>query len=267
MATRTNLEIVNAVLDSMGSDNINSIDDTQESMRIIQFLEDVFYETIHQGTWPHLRKVMNLEAATSAYPNYLTLPERTIEVGWIKYDRRLADTVAPVYDDVEYCEPFTFMSRILGRDPNSADVTVITDYDGSDLFIHNERPPNFWTSFDDVNIVFDSWDSTLDSELRSDKSRAELYIEPVFQRANDYVPELPPRAFPGLIAELKSVASFQLRQVVNEKAEQQSRRQRHQRLRGKYGRTEDATFRPDYGRHGPRIGKRNRLVVGRYPNW
>jgi hypothetical protein len=263
MAKYKNLELVNKTLDALGSDAVNAIDDTTEAQRIASFLEIVYFDILGQGTWPHLRKIVNLEATASAYPNYLRMPDNVVDIEWLKYDVRDAVGDRPNFQDIDYCEPYEFETLVLGRDPSLSAVTTVTDYDGGDLYIYNDRHPTVWTSIDDEHIIFDSWKSTLDSEMVSAKSRAQIWREPVWDPDGEAIPDLPSRAFQGLLSELISVSQFNLRQNVNQKAEQQSRNARHQRSRRKFGRTVDATRIPNYGRRSPGAGSRGRLVVGR----
>ena len=248
MATKTVLQIVQSVLASMNGDNVNDINSTREAANVAQIAEDVFNEMIAGREWPHLRKVIALDAVSATYPNYMQITSVSAsKVNWIRYDKRTAAGNAPLYTDIIYCTPKNFLVHVMSRDPADSNVQNVTDYDGKVLYIKNDVGPTYWTSFDDQYIVFDSFDSDVDSFLAGNKSLAEVYTIPTFTKSNSHVPDLPDQAFPEYLAEVKSVASYELRQVANEKAEQQSNRQRARNHR-KGNRHQRELRYPDYGR-------------------
>lgn len=227
MAKMTLLEIVQSVLNDMDSDAVDSIDDTVESQQVASIVRDVYNELISNRNWPHLRKITQLEASNDfEKPTHLKLPEGTKELIFFRYDkRRIYNATQSVYEEVRYKEPDAFLRMISGRNTTNENVRIIEDYSGIQLLVHNNQPPTYWTSFDDQYIVCDSYDSELDDTLKQSKTQALAYIEPVWEGLNDSVPDLPSEAFSALLAEVKSLAFFTLKQMVNTKAEATSQRQ------------------------------------------
>lgn len=260
----TNLQIVNEVLDALGSDEVNATDDTFESGRILTFIKQAYLDLIFQGNFPHLLRVVNLTATDANTPNYMQVGTDVIDIDWIKYDVKTSGSVTN-FRDIIYCEPAAFIENMLNRDTSASNVDSITDIGGggSVLYVYNDRMPALWTSFDDEYIIFDSYDSSVETFLAASKSRAQVYTEPTWDPSDGAYPELPSRHFPGLVSEVTSMAFAHLRQVPNGKAEQQSRRQRHERSRRRRGRSAESTRIPDYGRRGPGSYSRDRLTVGR----
>ena len=115
--------------------------------------------------------------------------------------------------------------------------------------------PQFWTTFDDEYIVFDSYDSATNATLPSSKTLCQVYEEPSFGTAelDTFIPDLPHKAFPYLLSEAKSVAFNSINQNPNQKEEQRSRRQRTYLARDKRRQNKKAgLLYPDYGRKTPR---------------
>ena len=113
--------------------------------------------------------------------------------------------------------------------------------------ILKDKATDFWTSFDDVHIVCDSYDNLEDTTLNKSKSACTAYIIPVFERSDESVPNLPAEAFPALVAEAKSTAFYAVKQMANEKEEKRSIMQQRW-LSRKAWRAKGGVQYPDFGR-------------------
>jgi hypothetical protein len=107
--------------------------------------------------------------------------------------------------------------------------------------------PQYWTSFDDGVLVFDSYDSSLDSTLQTSKTLVLTTSLPDFEQTDDYIPDIDDNLFPLLINEAKAMAHVELKQQAHPKAEADARKQtvRYQTETDKFNRA-DTT--PNYGR-------------------
>ena len=73
----TLLQVVSKTLEALGSDEINSINDSVEAEQIAQIAQDTYYELLNQREWPHLVNLVQLESIADAdHPNYLRIPDR-----------------------------------------------------------------------------------------------------------------------------------------------------------------------------------------------
>lgn len=152
-----------------------------------------------------------------------------------------------MYKKIKYKEPVEFLKYISTRDPTATNISVVQDYNGSYLFIQNDKDPEYWTSFDDQYVVFDSYNQAYESTIMSSKSRCIVYTNPAMTRDNASIPSLPDEAFPALIEESKSVAFLALKEMANQKAEQKSARQQRW-LSRKAWKAHGGIDYPDYGR-------------------
>lgn len=226
MAKKSLLEIVQDILSDMVSDEVNSIDDTVESQSVAQIVRSTYEGMMANRNWPHTRKLVNLEAsADTAKPTHMRMPDRLKELSEIRYDSRKNPSDNYEYKIVRYRHPDEFLRYIANRKSNDTTTTVVTDYDGVKLLIANNKAPDYYTSFDDVHIVFDSFDSNVDDTLKSSKTSCLAYIVPVWTHEDSFIPDLPAEAFPALISEAKSSAFYSIKQMINEKEEMKSARQ------------------------------------------
>ena len=147
-------------------------------------------------------------------------------------------------------EPQEFLQMLNARPSSDSSVDTIQDtIAGIELLILNDRSPLYWTTFDDQTIIFDAYDSAVDTNLLASKTQIWGNVEGTWTHTNAGVPNLPAKAFPYLLAEAKSTCFNTLMQVGNQKAEQQSRRQRVWLSREKWRNGQGMQF-PDYGRVG-----------------
>ena len=248
MAKKTLLEIVQEVLSDMVSDEVNSIDDTVESQTVASIVRSVYEAMLANRNWPHTKTLIQLEGLSDVNkPVYLKMPERLKELVSIKYDVKKNGETAIKYKDIKYKNPEDFLRYISQRDSDKPEVLTVTDFSGIKLLVFNNKAPEFWTSFDDTHIVFDSYDSVVDSTLIKSKTACTAYIIPVFERNDSAVPNLPAEAFPALIAEVKSTAFYDIKQMANEKEEKRSVLQQRW-LSRKAWRAKGGVEYPNYGR-------------------
>ena len=238
----TLLDIVQEVLNELDSDAVNSITDTLEATQIASLVQAVFKEMAVEFDFPHMAKLFKLEASGSAsYPTHMKIPADVTKTLWIKY--RVDDK----YRDVDYLLPDEFVDRIMSRDITVDEVDEITDYSGVPLYIRNDKAPTYWTSFDNEYIVFDSYDSTVESTLQESKVMSHGYYAPSLAIADGTVPDMPVNLLPLLKREVLSRAAYNYKNQPNEKAEQASRRLRVRSQRNKWRQNGGKDW-PDYGR-------------------
>lgn len=247
MPKLTLLQMTQDILNDMDSDEVNSIDDTIESQQVAQIIKTTYNEIIDSRYWSHLKKLLQLDASgDSTKPVWMKIPEGVQEVLWIKYNKIESGETRNRFEDVLYKDPEDFLELVMSRDNTDSNVGTFTGYDGLTLPIRNDRSPSYWTSFDDEYIVFDSYDSGVDTTLQSSKSMTMGYKEASFTLSDSFIPDLPANVFSYLLSESKSVAFNAIKQAPNSKEEQRSRRQRTWTARK--NRTREKPRYPNYGR-------------------
>ena len=222
---QTLLEIVQDILSDADSDLVSTIGETPESEQVAQIVKRTFIDLVSTRDWPHLKTLEQCASGTVAQPTHCALPSDTKELHEVRYNVS-TDTAKVTYKVITYMYPDEFLDLINKRDTSKDNVQSVLD--GSDvvLAIINDTAPTYWTSFNDTEIVFDSYDNSTDTTIQNSKSSLLLEKSPAWVNQDDAVPDLPIEAFSLLIAEAKSRAFLALSQEPNEKAEQQAYRSR-----------------------------------------
>ncbi len=205
------LDMVQSVLNSIDSDDVNSIDDTVESKQVAMFVKECYYELIGQREWPFLKDTFSLQGlGDTTRPTYMELDEDDVsKIEWIKYNKK----------DVTWLDPKDFQDMLDLR----VEETGVVDSDGFAL----NRDPLYYTTFDDTYFVFDGYDESAENTLQTANNLCYGVIVPSWTHEDDFIPRLPEKMFPTLLAEIKSTSSINLRQQANAKEERKAQRGRN----------------------------------------
>lgn len=219
----TLLEMVQSILSSMDSDDVNSIGDTVESMQVASIVKETYYDIISEREWPFLKKRIHLEhGGDLGKPTTLFIPDNVAKVYNVFYNGK----------EVEWMEPECFIKMLLGRN------TSLDEVEGDGFF--NDRDPKYYTAFDDDTITCDSWNSDEGDTLMSSRTDSMVLLMPQWEMVDDFYPLLPARAFPALLADAKGTAFINLKQQANAKEEAKARRGRVM-MQSEVWRVNDAT--------------------------
>tara|TARA_R110000824_G_scaffold344886_1_gene531540 strand:+ start:7803 stop:8594 length:792 start_codon:yes stop_codon:yes gene_type:complete len=258
------LELVQDIGNDLDSDEINSIDDTTESQQIAQIVKSTYFAMMSNRNWPHLKRALQITASGDlTYPTHMKLEDEVKELSFINYNSARLGTTTKQYMRLTWVEPDDFLRVLNNRRSDAGNVDTIVDPSGVELFIVNDQPPQYYTSFDDSTIIFDAYDRSVDLTLQSSKTQASGYIIPEWLPTDDYIPDLPTEAFTALLEEAKSRSSLKLRQVQDIKAEQEASRQQRW-LSRKAKRVAGGVRYPNYGRRGQTSRKDVTFKVGKY---
>ena len=246
----TLLDIVQDILSEMDSDEVNSISDTIESEQVAQVIKTTYMEMMSNRNWPHLKKLIQLSSSTSPdLPTHQTLGVDVKELTFVKYDIRKNGETKRKYRPMGYLSPEDFLSKTNNRDSDALDSLIVTDPTGVELVLKTDKAPEYFTSFDEETLIFDSYDNTTGSTLITARFQCQGYVMPTWVHSDTSVPDLPSEAFSALLEEAKSVCFHTIKQVNNDKAEQKARRQQRW-LSQKAWAVSDNELYPDYGRKG-----------------
>lgn len=243
------LEMVVDILSDMDSDPVNSISDTPEAGQVAQIIKTNYQAMMSNRNWPHTARLVRIDASTNnAKPTMMTLDEDIKELISVYYNKAKLGETRLRFEPVKYIEPDDMLRLMYGRNTNNIHTVQYIGNDNQTFVVLNNQPPSYFTSFDDTTLVFDSYDSDVDSTLQSSKTQIRAYVTPQFSMVDDFIPDLPEEAFSLLLEESKSKAMFKIKQMVDNKAEQESRRQ-NQWLSRKAWRVDGGVKYPSYGRN------------------
>lgn len=248
MPSMTLLAIVQDILNDMDGDEVNSINDTIESLQVANIVKSTFDNIVVSKDWIHNRKLKQLVASGStSFPTHMTLPSNCSRIVSISYNKRELTDTKDKFSEVHYKDSDDFLRMLNNRDSSVSEIDVINDPSGIKLNIFNDRPPQYYTSFDDQTVVFDAYDSAVDDTLKTSKTQMICYIIPTLTLSDNTVPDLAVEMFPYLIEESKSRASAKLRQAPDPLSQAESGKQRRRMSRNAWV-VEKETRYPNYGR-------------------
>ena len=209
MAKLTLLTMVQNILNSMDSDDVNSIDDTVESMQVATIVRECFEDLMTQRDWPFLRiKTALVGLGDTSRPTTMQMSEDLNKLIWVKYDK----------ETITYMPPEEFQDMLDSR----VELTDVVDSDG---FYLNQNP-TYYTTFDDEYVVFDGYDATVDSTLQQSKSVVYGVKVADWTHEDSFIPAMPEKFFPTLLAEAKATCFINIKQQANNREERKAQRGR-----------------------------------------
>lgn len=224
----TLLDLTQTVLSSTDGDEVNSITDTVESQQVVAIIKTVYNDIISRGNLTSNKILFNLVASNDIdKPVLMTKPNNVTNIEWIKYNTIQQSETDAVWSRMTYLSIQDFVDFSQQMNPSAAD-TGSMEYtvEGFTTTFNykNNTAPNFYTTIDDVVLIFDAYDNTVDTTLQAIKTLGYGTKNLVFIEADSFVPELQADQFSLLLNEAKSLAWAELRQVPHPKAESSARK-------------------------------------------
>ena len=248
MPRLTLLEIVQDILNDLDGDPVNSLNDTVEAQQIAQIVKTTFNQIIDGKHWPHLYELFQFEALSVLNkPNYLKIPDNIVSMEWVKYNIRSSTDTKNRFTEIVYKSPSEFLDLVDARDSSASNIQLVQDFSGVTLGIINDKAPQYYTSFDNEYILFDSFDSGVDSSITASKSSGYGRREATFTISDTFVPDIPNQAFSFLLSEAKAMSFGIMKQAPNVKVEQVAKTQRYRMSQDAWKVTKGVKY-PDYGR-------------------
>lgn len=220
------LEMSQSILSSLDSDEIDSISDTTEARQVAEVIRTVYFNILARSNLPEHKELFQLVASADAdSPVLMTKPSNVSRIYWIKYNKLTVDDDGePNFQYVTILPLEQFLFQMQGIDTTETTVDTMT-LNSLDFSFRNDIGPCFCTVVDDYYLVFDSYDSAIDSTLQASKTMCYGQTIPVFTMEDDFTPDLDEQQFPLLLNEAKALAFMELKQTPHQNAERESRRQ------------------------------------------
>jgi hypothetical protein len=244
------LDLVQTILSSMDSDEVNSINDTTEAMQVANVVKSVYYDILTRADLPESRGLFVLERPPATYPpTAMRIPADYSSVEEVRYNTIQDGETDAKYTLMAFVDRDTFLDRMYAINETDDDVDTTTLNSVKYIYKTNVAP-TYYTTFDDRIILFDSYDSAVDINLRPQKSLAYGKKSIPWSMANTFVPDLDDEQFALLLNEAKSLAWVELKQTPHQKAEMNARRgwTRLQRTKDSLPTPTQLERLPNYGR-------------------
>jgi hypothetical protein len=234
MAKLSLLDMTQNILSALDSDPVDSIDETVEAVQVAELVKEAYFELISQRDWPFSFGLGTLTALGDINnPTKMRIPDTWNKLKWIKYNKK----------DVTYIQPEEFQTLIDTRVVQAGVVNT------SGFIINSD--PVYWTSYDDTTIVFDGINKALESTLQASNSVIYGTVQANWSHVDTFVPSIPEKFFPTLLAEAKSQSFVNLKQQSNAREERKATRGR-QTMRNEAWRNESGEIKyntkVNYGR-------------------
>lgn len=196
-------------------------------MQVAEIVKATFFNIVSRAGLPEQKKFIQLDSSTNpTEPVLMFVPEGTRSIEWLKY---FDSTVsANCYKYVTLLPIQQFCDFVNGYDRTQSFVEVMDLTVDSETFSFNFRndvQPCYATIISDYYVVFDAFNSVVDSTLQSSKTQGYGATSPIFLMEDLFIPNLDDEQVPLLLNEAKSLAFFELKQQGHQKAEQEAKRQ------------------------------------------
>lgn len=243
----TLLQLTQEVLSSLDSDEVNSISDTSESTQVARIIRQAYFDLVEDIKLPKHYTVFELTSSTDATkPTLMTIPSDINKIEWIKYNTIALTETAPNYETMQYLPKDTFFDMMynLNTDDtyvNSFDLSTI-DASSVAVLYRNDKAPQYYTNLDNFNIIFDSYDSAVETTLQKSKTVCYGRRNITFDLVDGTSIDLDDSLFPRLLNDSKELAFAELKSVGHAIANRNSKRARSRSLADKYRVEKESAF-------------------------
>ena len=253
MKRYTLLEMVQQVGKSISSDEISTLGESIEAEDIETIVLNVLEDIVNRREWTwRQNQVRRGTPVGGTEVTSLELPDDCDTLQVLRYRNSTDATTNRSYEEVKYIYPEDFLElceQQAAGNPGTDTVLI----GSAEIFVRNNKPPQFYTSFKQGVVMMDSYDSAVDPTgvtTANSLLTCVVGIDTSGAAGNPtYVPDMPTRFFPLWLQESQAVASQQLRKMPNDRAEREARRTYIRLLRLDRVSEESANDREvDYGR-------------------
>jgi len=250
MAKDTLIDMVQQILSDADGDAVNSITDTVESDQAARVIRDVFNQLVDVHDLHHTKTNLQLTATGASTPNVMTRPEGFYNIEFIKYDKRTTAGGDAKYLDIHFMEPYDFMTLCAQRTDSDTTIDEVTLDSGYVMLARNDTDPTYWTMMEGYDdIIFDAYNSDLETNLQASKSIAYGVQKPTLTLADATAPDLPNHLYTLLMRESRAMYFDLYKDGITAEIDRTRRRAevRAQRLR-RIAKNQDNNTGPSYGR-------------------
>lgn len=225
----TLLEAVQLILSALDSDEVDSYDDTVESLQVANILRSTYYDMATEiGLEEHETLFQLTASGDNNLPCLMTVPTNVVNVREIRYNTEATGEYVD-YDKIEYVPFAEFLDLVESyRTATSgvAEQSVTVNGQTYKIMCGTTAHPKYWSSPDEYNILFNSHYSTDDTTLQASKTMCFGTVYPTFTLANATAPDLDPTQFSLWINKAKTRAFKELKQQDNNESAMETRKQK-----------------------------------------
>lgn len=178
----TLLELVQDMLTATDSENVSTVGETEDAGMCVNIANREFERLISKFRWRHTRAFSKLAVTANKH-------EMKLKTGAIAIK---PDSLYYSGSKMYWMEPERFLAYTITRATTESNILEVNH-----VKVYTDRDPQYFTSFDDETLVFDSYPDS--SGLVADNTDCIVYQAPTSRLTSDgeYF-DLPPQAFPAL---------------------------------------------------------------------
>ena len=229
--------MVQDVLSSMDSDEVNSISDNIEAMQVARVIRACFFD-IASNELPEFSTLFQLTASgDSTKPVMMTRPSDVRNIMLVKYNKITEDETDPNFVRIiplSITDFFDHTHMLNLSEDNVASMAHTILGDDFTFLYRTDKSPDYYTFIDDHTVFFDSYDSEVDTTLQKSKTFCVGEKEQTFLLEDTYEIALDEAQHTWLLNEAKVLAYQELKQQMHAGAERTAKRQRIKAQRQKY---------------------------------
>lgn len=217
--------MVQDILSSLDYDDVSSINDTDEAQQVATVIENSFEYIVDQYKLKNENALFELSGTVTDNVR-CQLPSNVSRLDVLRYDKKESLTDPVKYGIIDYVDPKEFLRRSAMRDSTDSTIDTVS-HDGGSLFIRNDVHPTYYTSFDNQEIIFDAYNSTMDaSGITLAKTQCYGEVRPSFTKTDSFTfPDLSDHLISLMFTEAKSMAWQELKQTTTQATERRRRKQ------------------------------------------
>jgi len=219
MPATTVLDVTQEILSGMDSDEVNSLNDTIEAQQVARFVKRAFDQIMVSNDlgWNNITFQLDSQADPDQ-PTHMTIPENIHQIEWIRYNLKDTDTSVDDYQEIYKLTPQDFIRRAQAKATladNAVPTAKLIILDSLiKIWVGTDEPPRFWTTFNDKEVIFDSYESLVDDCLQSSKTACYGQIKKDLVLNDDTPIDLPPHLMDILFKTAENLAWSHLKDGV-----------------------------------------------------
>jgi hypothetical protein len=219
--------MVQRILSSMDSDEVNSINDTTEALQVAYVVQQVYNDMVSGTSFPEQYGFYELIPSNDPLsPTIMRLPSTSRDLTWVRYNS-FTGVNPPLWNDISPISLDEMMDKCFSLIPNTNIQFCKVPLTGNltrNVPIYNDRHPLHYCAVNADTLFFDSFYSSLDDTLQASKTLCYGRQETDFTLSDAFTAPLDEKQFSILLNEAKALAFAELKQASHAKAEKQARK-------------------------------------------
>lgn len=219
----TVLDAVQSYLNAVNGFRVDSIHETDEAYQAALICKETYQMLFqHVNDLQFASSLVTLDDLLDVdKPTHLRIKQAVnkIHLSKIQYIRDLDNNV---YCDVQYINPVEFLDLTKYRSSTEANTQVVLE-NGAKFTVYTNRQPQYWTSFDDDYIVFDSWDASESTTVVASRTRMYASVEQDFILDDDFIIPVPSHLSSVFLDIFRDEAALLMRNEVLPRVAQRAR--------------------------------------------